>query len=591
MDGSVGVIYRQFSVAIVSAMILSLAVTLILIPALCSTMLKKPETRALGYAVPAHHQGILGRFNRIFDWTQRNYTTWVGRLLRRTGRCMVIYCLLIGAMFALASSLPTGFLPDEDQGILSVMVQLPPGSSMEDTLDVVKEAEDYLLEIEKDSVRDCISVLGFSFAGRGQNGAILFIALKDWGERTEKYQSVSALVERCRAHFASSHKARIYVNQPPPILELGNASGFDLQLQDVGGIGHEKLLEARNMLLGMAAQNPNLMAVRPNGLEDQPQMRVTIDRKKAGALGLNLAEVNAALGIVWGSAYTDDFLDRGRVKKVYVQGDAPFRMMPEDMDNWHFRNKFGQMVPFSAFAASRWEVASTNLTRYNGLPAMELIGNPAPGRSTGQAMLEMEQLISRLPAGIGYEWTGLSYQERQSGSQTIVLYSLSLLAIFLCLAALYESWSIPFSVMLIAPFGVFGAFLAVFLRGFFNDVYFQVGILATVGLSAKNAILIVAFAKEMYDQGISLSKSVIIAARLRLRPILMTSLAFLLGIMPLVVSSGAGSGAQNALGTGIVGGTIFATFLALFYIPVFFVVVMAFFSFKWIKKQPLLKQK
>ncbi|MDR0827015.1 MAG: efflux RND transporter permease subunit [Desulfovibrio sp.] len=584
MDGSVGIIYRQFSVTIVAAMTLSVAVAIILTPALCATLLRQPATRVQG-VTPRATAGFFGWFNRSFERIQSGYKARVAGLLHRTGRCMTVYALLTAGMLLLGNTLPTSFLPDEDQGIMSIMVQLPPGAAMEDTLRVAKEVENYLLEDEKDTVRDCMAVMGFSFAGRGQNGAILFVGLKDWPERTKKHQSVSALVARCRARFASITLARLYVTQPPPILELGNASGFDLQLQDVGGIGHEKLLEARNMLLGMAAQNPNLMAVRPNGLEDQPQMRVTIDREKAGALGLNLAEVNAALGIVWGSAYTDDFLDRGRVKKVYVQGDAPFRMIPEDMDNWHFRNNRGQMTPFSAFAACNWEYASTQLNRYNGLPAMEIIGSPAPGKSTGDAMLEMEKMILKLPPGIGHEWTALSYQERQSGSQSLLLYSLSLLVIFLCLAGLYESWSIPFSVMLTVPFGVLGALLAVFLRGFYNDVYFQVGILATIGLSAKNAILIVEFAKGMYDQGVSLSSATITAARLRLRPILMTSLAFLLGITPLVLSSGAGSGAQNALGTGIMGGTIFATFLGLFYIPVFFVVVMAFFSFKWIKKQ------
>ncbi len=584
MGGSVGIIYRQFSVTIVAAMLLSVAVAIVLTPALCATMLKKPVVRTRGEVHGYRHQnGFFGWFNRTFDRAQHGYQAWVGKLLRRTGRCMLVYAILAAGMFWLVDTLPTSFLPDEDQGIMSIMVQLPPGAAMEDTRGVVEEVENYLLEEEKDTVRDCMAVLGFSFAGRGQNGAILFVGLKDWNERTEKRQKVDAIVDRCRARFASVTKARLYVTQPPPILELGNASGFDLQLQDVAGIGHGKLLAARNRLLGIAAQNPNLVGVRPNGLEDQPQMRVTIDREKAGALGLNLAEVNAALGVVWGSAYTDDFLDRGRVKKVYVQGDSPFRMVPEDMDSWYFRNNIGQMVPFSAFATCRWEYASTHLTRYNGLPAMELIGNPAPGKSTGEAMREMENLIAQLPDGIGYKWTALSYQERQSGSQTLFLYSLSLLVIFLCLAALYESWSIPFSVMLVVPFGVCGALLAVFLRGFYNDVYFQVGLLATIGLSAKNAILIVEFAKEMYDRGVSLSKATITAARLRLRPILMTSLAFLLGILPLVLSTGAGSGAQNALGTGVMGGTLFATLFGIFFIPVFFVVVMAFFSFKWLK--------
>jgi multidrug efflux pump len=583
MGGSVGIIYRQFSVTIVAAMMLSLAVAVILTPALCATLLKRPETRMpSGHAVSPHDEGLFGWFNRAFDRVQRAYTLRLGKFLHRTGRCLAGYCLLTGAMIWLAGTLPTGFLPDEDQGIMFVMVQLPPGATMEDTLGVVREVEDHLLRNEKDTVRNCMSVLGFSFAGRGQNGAILFVGLRDWSERTEQHRSVDALVARCRAHFASIHRARLYVTQPPPILELGNASGFDLQLQDVAGLGHQKLLEARNMLLDQAARNPDLIAVRPNGVEDQPQLRVTIDREKAGALGLNLAEINAALGIVWGSAYTDDFLDRGRVKKVYVQGDAPFRMVPEDMDSWHFRNNFGKMVPFSAFATCIWEHAPTHLTRYNGLPSMEIIGNPASGKSTGEAMLEMEKMIAGLPTGIGYEWTGLSYQERQSGSQIILLYSLSLMVVFLCLAALYESWSIPFSVMLVSPFGVLGALLGVFLCGFYNDVYFQVGILATVGLSAKNAILIVAFAREIHAQGKSLSRAIITAARLRLRPILMTSLALLLGILPLAISSGAGSGAQNALGIGILGGTLLSTFLGLFYIPVFFVFVVAFFSFKWV---------
>ncbi len=583
MSGSVGIIYRQFSVTIVAAMTLSVLVAIILTPALCATMLKAPEAAIEG-GVHRHQGGFFGWFNRTFDRAQHGYRNWVGKTLHRAGRYMIIYLLLTAGMVGLIRILPTSFLPDEDQGIMMAMVQLPPGASQEETLKVVREVEDYLLNDEKEIVRDCTSVVGFSFAGRGQNGAILFVSLTGWDQRTKAHQKVGALVQRSQARFSQISGAMVFAAQPPPIIELGNATGFDLQLQDVGGLGHDKLREARNMLLGMSAQNPNLMGVRPNNLEDQPQMRVIIDREKAGALGLNLAGVNAALGIIWGSAYADDFLDRGRVKKVYVQGDAPFRMAPEDMDHWYFRNDKGQMVPFSAFAACKWEYAPVTLNRFNGLPSMEILGMPAPGKSTGEAMLEMENMIKKLPEGIGYSWTAISYQERQAGSQTTVLYTLSLLMIFLCLAALYESWSVPFSVMLVAPLGVFGALLSVYLRGFYNDVYFQVGLLATIGLSAKNAILIVEFAKDMYDHGISLSKATITAARLRLRPILMTSLAFLLGIMPLVFSSGAGSGAQNALGTGVMGGTIFATFLGIFYIPVFFMVVMAFFSFKWLPK-------
>ncbi|MDR1708825.1 MAG: efflux RND transporter permease subunit, partial [Candidatus Accumulibacter sp.] len=536
MEGSVGIIYRQFSVTVVAAMVLSVAVAVILTPALCATMLKPFHPHSHG---GARGRGFFGGFNRLFDRAQRNYKTGVGALLRRTGRCFVIYAILAVGMVWLFRALPTSFLPDEDQGIMAIMAQLPPGATMEDTLDVVKEVENYLLDDEKDTVHDCMSVIGFSFAGRGQNGAILFVGLRDWAERTRKEQRVGALVERLRQRFAAVTRARLYVSQPPPILELGNASGFDLQLLDVAGLGHDKLLEARNTLLGMAAKNPNLMAVRPNGVEDQPQMRVVVDREKAGAMGLNLAEINATLAVVWGSAYADDFLDRGRVKKVYVQGDAEFRMAPADMNNWFFRNNRGQMVPFSAFATSHWEYSATQLNRYNGLPSMEIIGNPAPGKSTGEAMREMEKMIGELPDGIGYEWTALSYQEQKSGAQTAFLYSLSLLVIFLCLAALYESWAIPFSVMLVTPFGILGALLAVYLRGYYNDVYFQVSILATIGLSAKNAILIVEFAKDMNDKGMSLAKAAITAAHLRLRPILITSLAFLLGMVPLTVSSGA----------------------------------------------------
>ncbi|QCC85874.1 efflux RND transporter permease subunit [Desulfovibrio desulfuricans] len=579
MEGSVGVIYRQFSVTIVSAMVLSVVVALIFTPALCATLLKKPPK---GAHLTQH--GFLGAFNKWFDRTLQRYQKGVAMCLRRSGRCMFIYAVFIVGLLVLVRALPTGFLPDEDQGVAMMMAQLPPGATLEDTTTVVKEIENYLINDEKDTVMNCMAVVGFNFAGRGQNGAMIFARLHDWSKRKSHSQKVDALVDRARRRFAGLPNAQVYVFAPPAIQELGNASGFDLQLQDVGGVGHEALLAGRNQLLGMAAQNSALMAVRPNGMEDQPQLRVHVDREKAGALGLNLADVNATLSTIWGSAYADDFLDRGRVKKVYVQGLAEHRMTPEDMNKWYFRNGRGEMVPFSAFATCQWEYAPTSLNRYNGLPSLEILGSPAPGKSTGQAMVEMEKMMDQLPAGMGHSWTGISFQERQSGAQAPLLYALSLLVVFLCLAALYESWSVPFSVMLVVPLGALGSLLWVFCRGFNNDVYFQVGLLAVIGLSAKNAILIVEFAKEMHDSGTNLAKAAISAARLRLRPILMTSLAFLLGILPLTVSSGAGSGGQNALGTGVMGGTLLATLLGVFFIPLFFVIVTAIFASKGVRQ-------
>ena len=426
-----------------------------------------------------------------------------------------------------------------------------------------------------------MGVLGFSFAGNGQNMAMAFVRLKDWSERQDPSLKVDAVSKRAMAAFSKIRNAQVFAFAPPAIMELGNATGFDFQLQDKSGLGHEALLQARNQLLGMAAQNKNLVAVRPNGQEDQPQLRVDIDREKAGALSLSLADINAALSTVWGSSYADDFLDKGRVKKVYVQGDAPFRMVPEDMEKWFFRNSKGEMVPFSSFASAHWEYAPARLERYNGVPAVQILGMPAPGVSSGTAMLEMEKIASQLPQGIGYEWTGLSYQERLSGSQAPALFALSILVVFLCLAALYESWSVPFAVILVVPLGVLGALGAANMRMLSNDVYFQVGLLATIGLSAKNAILIVEFAKELHDKGGDLIEATIEASRMRLRPILMTSLAFLLGILPLAISTGAGAGGQNAIGTGVMGGTFAATALGIFYIPVFFVVVTSVFSFRW----------
>lgn len=578
--GSVGVIYRQFSVTIVSAMVLSVVVAIVLTPALCATILKP-----MGSDHVHTQQGFFGWFNRKFDSATLRYQSGVSGLLRRTGRFMVLYLLLVGGLVYMFQTMPTGFLPDEDQGMLFAQIQLPSGSTQEETTKVLEQVEQYFLEEEKDSVESMMGVIGFSFAGRGQNSGMAFVRLKDWDQRKDTSLKVNAVAARAMAQFSKIRNAQVFAFAPPAIMELGNATGFDFQLQDKAGLGHEVLIQARNQLLGMAAKNPMLVAVRPNGQEDQPQLRIDIDREKAGALNLSLGDINAALATVWGSSYADDFLDKGRVKKVYVQGDAPFRMAPEDMEKWFFRNNNGEMVPFSSFASAHWEYAPARLERYNGVPSVEILGMPAPGKSSGVAMLEMEKIASSLPTGIGFEWTGLSYQERMSGSQAPALFALSILVVFLCLAALYESWSVPFAVVLVVPLGVLGALLAANLRMLSNDVYFQVGLLATIGLSAKNAILIVEFAKDLHDKGIDLIEATVEASRMRLRPILMTSLAFLLGILPLAISTGAGAGGQNAIGTGVMGGTFVATALGIFYIPVFFVVVTRIFAIKWKKKR------
>ena len=578
--GSVGVIYRQFSVTIVSAMALSVIVAIVLTPALCATILKP----AAGEHAHTQH-GFFGWFNRWFDNATMRYQNGVSGIIRRSRRIMLIYVLLVAGLGFMFMRLPTGFLPDEDQGMLFAQIQLPTGATHEDSLKVMEQVERYFLEEEKDAVDSMMSVIGFSFAGNGQNAGMAFVRLKDWDQRQDPSLKVGAVSARAMARFSQIRNAQVFAFAPPAIMELGNATGFDFELQDRGGLGHEALIEARNQLLGMAARNPKLVAVRPNGQDDKPQLRITIDREKAGALDLSLGDINTALATVWGSSYADDFLDKGRVKKVYVQGDAPFRMTPEDMEKWYFRNAKGEMVPFSSFATVKWEYAPSRLERYNGVPAVEILGAPAPGVSSGDAMLEMEKMAAQLPNGIGYEWTGLSYQERLSGSQAPMLYALSILVVFLSLAALYESWSVPFAVILVVPLGVFGALLAAHLRGMSNDVYFQIGLLAVIGLSAKNAILIVEFAKDLHDSGKELYEATVEAARMRLRPILMTSLAFLLGILPLAINTGAGAGGQNAIGTGVMGGTFMATALGIFYIPVFFVVVTSIFSLKFRRKK------
>jgi len=469
--------------------------------------------------------------------------------------------------------MPTSFLPDEDQGILFAQVVLPAGATQERTLKVLRELERHFLKDEKDTVQALFTVAGFSFSGSGQNAGIAFVRLKDWKDRPGEQNSVKAVAGRAMAAFSKLRDAMVFAFPPPAVLELGVANGFDLYLQDRAGAGHDALIGARNQLLGMAAKDPTLVAVRPNGQEDTPQFRIDVDTVHAGALGLAMADVNATLSAAWGSAYVNDFIDKGRVKKVYMQADAPYRMVPEDLDKWYVRNAQGDMVPFSMFATGTWTFGSPRLERFNGAPAVEIQGQAAPGRSSGEAMSVMENLAAQLPPGFGVAWTGLSYEERLSGAQAPLLYGLSIIVVFLCLAALYESWSIPIAVLLIVPLGVLGALIAASGRGLSDDVYFQVGLLTTIGLSAKNAILIIQFALKQMAEGVELVAATLEAVRLRLRPILMTSLAFGGGVLPLALATGAGSGSQNAIGTGVFGGMVAATFLGLLFVPLFFVVV------------------
>ncbi|MCP3101509.1 efflux RND transporter permease subunit [Myxococcus sp. K15C18031901] len=570
--GSVGVIYRQFSITIVSSMVLSVIVAMTLTPALCATLLK-----------PTHghgQRGFFGLFNRAYERTSGRYQRWVAVLLGRTGRSMVVYVAIVAVMSLLLVRLPSAFLPDEDQGLVLSMVQLPPNATLEQTTAVMDKVTKHYLVDEAASVESIMAISGFSFGGRGQNAGMAFVKLKDWSERKAPGLKANAVAGRALGMLVEVKEGMVYTFVPPAVSELGNATGFDLQLQDRGGLGHEALIAARDQLLGMASQHPALANVRPNGLDDAPQYRVDVDQEKAAALGLSLTDINSTLSSAWGGAYVNDFIDRGRVKKVYLQADAPFRMQPEDIRRWYVRNASGEMVPFSAFAKGEWTLGSPQLDRYNGLPSAQLLGEAAPGRSSGEAMAAMEELIQKLPRGIGYEWTGMSYEERLSGSQAPLLYALSLLVVFLCLAALYESWSIPVSVMLVVPLGVIGALVAAYLGRLNNDVYFQVGLLTTIGLSAKNAILIIEFAKDLHEQGKSLREAALEAVRMRLRPIIMTSLAFILGVLPLAIASGAGSGSQNAIGIGVIGGMLSGTVLAVFLVPVFFVVILRRFSKK-----------
>lgn len=571
-SGSVGIIYRQFSVTIAAALILSVIVALTFTPALCATLLKPPEVRGVD------KKGFFGWFNRAFErWTQ-SYTNGVGGILKRMIRGLLVFALIGGSMVWLLNRLPTSFLPDEDQGILFAIVQLPVGATVDRAEKTLAQVQDHFLNNEKDHVEGVLTVSGYSFAGEGQNVGLAFIKLKDFDLRKDPQAKAQAVVRRAMGAFRHFKDGIAFALIPPAIPGFGNAGGFDFYLKDLGNHGHEALMKARNQLLAAARQSKSLSGVRPNGQEDTPQYTIEIDQERARALNLNLADVNTTLSTAWGSQYVNDFVDRGRVKKVYVQAVADARMQPVDFGRWFVRNQDGDMVPFSAFATGHWTYGSPRLERYNGSSAVEIQGNAAPGMSSGQAMLEIESIARKLPQGYAYEWTGLSHQEVLSGSQALRLYLLSALVVFLVLAALYESWSIPFAVLLTVPIGIFGAVAASTVMGQTNDIYFKVGLLTTIGLAAKNAILIVEFAVAFQKQGRSLIEATIEACQVRLRPIIMTSVAFILGVMPLAVSTGAGSGSQNSIGIGVVGGMLAATVLGIFFIPLMFYVVRRVFS-------------
>ncbi len=570
-SGSVGNIYRQFAAVMVASIGFSAFMALSLTPALCATLLKPVQA--------GHHiekRGFFGWFNRGFKRTAHGYEGTVSRLLRRAGRFLLVYAVIIAAVGWVYLRLPTSFLPAEDQGNLLVSVQLPPGATQERTLAVVRQVESFMLK--QPEVQSIVGVLGFSFSGQGQNAGLAFVTLKDWDERKQAGQSAQALAGRAFGAFSNIRDAIVFPLSPPPIPELGTASGFNFRLQDRGGKGHDALVAARNQLLGLAGRSPVLTQVRPDGLEDAPQLQLDIDRDKAQALGVGFDAINTVISTALGSAYVNDFPNAGRLQRVVVQADAPARMQPEDLLALTVSNAQGKPVPLSAFAVTRWVTGAMQTVRYNGYPAMRIGGQAAPGYSTGAAMAEMERLAAQLPEGFGYEWTGISREEKLAGSQALVLYGFAILAVFLCLAALYESWSIPFAVILVVPLGVLGVVLATLFRGYANDVYFQVGLITIIGLSAKNAILIIEFAKDQQAQGKNPIEAALAAAHLRFRPIVMTSLAFILGVMPLFLSTGAGSASQRAIGTGVIGGMLSAVLLSVFFVPLFFVVVRRFFK-------------
>ncbi|MCX5645647.1 MAG: efflux RND transporter permease subunit [Phycisphaerae bacterium] len=585
--GSTGVIYRQFSVTIVASMLLSVAVALILTPVLCASLLAP---------VPKGHEPAEGGiwflrpffrwFDRVFFWSRDGYLKMVGLSLAHKTPYVLIFLGIVGAMVVLFQRMPTAYLPDEDQGILLVQAMLPSNSTLEQTEKVMEQVKNHFLEREKDAVESCMTISGTNFAGRGQNAGMAFIMLKDWKLREDSNLKVTAVANRAMREFSQIRNAMVFAVAPPAVTELGMAKGFDFQLLDRGGLGHDGLMAARNQLLGMAAQNPVLAKVRPNGLEDVPEYRVDVDWEKAGALGLPITSIHNTISAAFGSAYVNDFIQGGRVKRVYAQADAPYRMLPGDLERLYVRNGTGKMVPFSSFASGHWTSGSPKLERFNGFPSLNIQGEAAPGRSSGEAMEVMEGFVKKLPQGIGYDWTGLSYQERQAGTQTAPLYAFSILVIFLCLAALYESWPIPISILLALPLGVIGGVLGSTLRGFPNDVYFQIGLLTTLGLTTKNAILIVQFAKARVEQGMGLIEATLEGAKLRLRPIVMTSLAFGFGVMPLTFANGAGAGAQKAIGTAVLGGVVTSTFLVTIFAPLFYVLIQKTFGKKRNRQQP-----
>lgn len=572
--GSTGVIYRQFSVTIVSAMALSVFVALIFTPALCATFLKprslKPATGLLAR--------FFGGFNRQFDKLTNGYTGGVRYVLRRSLRMVVVYLAIVGATLWMFERLPSAFLPEEDQGVLMVQVTLPAGATQDRTLAVLDEVQAYFEENEADSLASAFTIAGFSFSASGQNAGMGFIRLKGWSERPYAHQSAQAIAQRAAGPLFQIKDAQVFAMAPPAIRGMGNSTGFEVHLQDRAGLGHEALTQAKGQFMQLAMQDPRLVGVRPSGQDDTPELQIEIDHVKAQALGVSVRDINQTLAIAWGGRYVNDYLDRGNIKRVYVQGDSETRRIPEDLDHWYVRNNQGEMVPYAAFATMHWKLGPPSLDRFNGSPSVQFQGGAAPGLSSGQAMQAVEEIVAQLPEGFGLDWSGQSYQERESGSQAPFLFAISILIVFLSLAALYESWSIPFAVVFVVPAGIFGALIAATATGMSNDVFFQVGLLVTMGLSAKNAIMIVEFARTLTQQGKTVFEASVEASRMRLRPILMTSIAFGLGVLPLAIATGAGSGSQNSIGIGVVGGTIMATSLGLFLIPLLFLTVQGLFT-------------
>ncbi len=577
--GSTGVIYRQFSVTIIASMLLSVLVALILTPVLCASLLKPvPKGHESAESAVFFLRPFFLWFDRAFFRLRGLYVDLVGHSLSRKLRYLAVYVLLVGAIGFLFLRLPTAYLPDEDQGILLSQVLMPTGGTLDQTQAVADEVQRHFQENEKEAVESCLTISGIGFSGRAQNNGMVFAKMKDWKRRERPDLKVQAVAGRAMAAFSDFRKAMVFAFPPPAVVELGNARGVDFQLMDRGGLGHAALMNARNQLLGMAARDPRLTKVRPNGMEDVPQFRVDVDWEKAGTLGLPISSIHNSIAAAFGSSYVNDFIQAGRVKRVYLQADAPYRMLPKDLEKLYVRSTAGKMVPFASFASTRWTTGSPRLERFNGFPSMSIWGEAAPGRSSGEAMRAMEEIVSKLPGGIGFDWTGLSYQERMATAQGPILYAFSILVIFLCVAALYESWTIPFVNLLMLPLGVFGAVAATTLRGLPNDVYFQIGFLTTLGLSTKNAILIIQFIKEQLRHGVELTEATLAAVKIRFRPVIMTSLAFFFGTLPLALATGAGAGAMNAIGTAVTGGMLSATFIDLIFIPLFFVVISRLFA-------------